>query len=92
MYDFVRSRQNLRTVLEDNGELEGYSVLMQIDRALNNAFKLSPDFPNEEATVVLDSSFVLAVQQYVTLFGCHLEYKHRVNNSSNRYIVVPNWK
>lgn len=92
MYDFVKSRQNLRKVLAVNGELEGYSMLMQIDRALNDALKLFPELSNENATVVLNSSSALAVQQYVTLFGCHLEYKHKVDHFSSRYTVVPNWK
>lgn len=102
MYDFVKSRKNLQKILENTedptpGAPTAYAKLVQIDQAIQNALQLIPEhmslrISNGDATIVIRASTALAVQQYVTLFGCHLEYKNQVDYFLHRYTVVPNWK
>ena len=92
MNKFDESCKELRKFFKKNGNQYPYSMVMKTLRALNEALKLVPELTTGKATIILRSTDALGVQQFVTQFGCHLEYHHKIDNIYNDYNIVPNWK
>ena len=92
MTRFDKSLNELQEFFKKNGSEAPFSMVSKIIVALNAALNLVPDLSKEDATIILRSTDAFGVQQFVTQFGCHLEYHHQVDKVYNDYTVVPNWK
>ena len=92
MNKFDASCNDLRKFFKKNGTPNPYSMVRNTLKALNEALKLVPELTTGNATIILRPTDALGVQQFVTQFGCHLEYHHQVDNIYNDYNIVPNWK
>lgn len=92
MTKFDKSLKELQKFFKKNGSSEPFSMARKVVFALNAALNLVPELSNEDATIILRSTDAFGVQQFVTQFGCHLEYHHQVDKVYNDYTIVPNWK